>query len=140
MCIGISKDDMMEILAEHDKMKETKTLSMTGASAGDVRRLLLNLELFVEDADALAASPDVTPIAEYDWKDRREDDSEAFAGAYAFLNKLLIDSGVQFGDRGFQLVDVHSLRTILNFEDEKLGKLSGGTDIIIIPNKLSRIS
>jgi hypothetical protein len=39
------------------------------------------------------------------------------------------------GRGGYKVHDVHSKSTLLNFEDEKVGKLSGGTDIAITPFK-----
>jgi hypothetical protein len=65
----------------------------------------LSLELFVEDVDVPVEPPTTTPSTGYDWKDKNENDTSAFAGAYAFMNKLLIDSGVRFGAHDYQFID-----------------------------------
>lgn len=110
---------------------------MSQASAGAVFGLLQDLELIIKDEDV----PDGTisiPTGGYDWQGRNEDDPVAFAGAFEFLKSMLISGGVQFGHDYYQIIDVHSIKSMLSFEDEKLGKLNGGTDVIITPFALSR--
>lgn len=138
---GLSIDDIgrvvSERLAEHDKMKETRTLNMSKASGGAVSKLLVSLEIIVKD-EAVPEGLSNIPIDGYNWNGKHEDDSFAFAGAFEFLKSLL--GPANFGPGCYQLVDVHSSNALLNFDDEKVGKLRGGTDIVITPFALSKMS
>ena len=72
--------------------------------------------------------PEFTP---FDWKDRTE--AAGSADATKHLATELKKFGVSLGRGGYALYDTHARWTILNFEDEKIGKIKGGTDAVIVP-------
>lgn len=74
----------------------------------------------------------------FDWKERKEEDAEAMKELYAHLHTQFQRFGVEWDK--FSLVDVHSRTTILNFSDERIGTLRGGTDLIIVPAGVADIS
>ena len=113
---------------------------MSAVSEGKVIRLLNQLNLIVIN-EPVPAGLGVTDVVGYDWKGRNEDDDAAFSGAYVYLKTMLTTAGVRFEYTQYQLVDVHSLKSLLNFEDEKVSaKLRGGTDIIITPYSVAKFS
>ena len=53
----------------------------------------------------------------------------------------LIKAGVSLNkDGGFQIYDTHSDPNVLSFSDERVGKLKGGTDVIIAPYRVDKLS
>ncbi len=66
----------------------------------------------------------------YMWKALEEPD---MPNASAHLKTQLSSFGIAFEKNSFQLYDVHKYKQLLSFNDPKLGKVSGGTDIILAP-------
>ena len=67
-------------------------------------------------------------------------ESASTSAATMHLQTQLSNFGVVFGDKNYKLVDTHSKNDLLNCEDAKFGKVSGGTDVIIVPANLNEIS
>jgi hypothetical protein len=59
--------------------------------------------------------------------------------ACVHLKGLLTQAGVNF-DTEFQLKDCHTNNQLLNFSDNKVGKIIGGTDLVITPKGTSDFS
>lgn len=139
LCPYLAEETLLSALAKHEKKKEGNTFRMSEASAAGVSLLYQNLEIIVLDEDVPAEAL-LIHTEGYDWRGKNEDDPEAFAGACEYLKSALIGGGVKFERGHYQLIDVHSARSLLSFEDEKVAKLSGGTDIIITPFAVSSVS
>jgi hypothetical protein len=70
------------------------------------------------------------------WNGRKED--EAFEDARAHIESQLKNFKVPLGRGGFKVVDVHTMKNLLDVVDEKIGEISGGTDVIIVPFKTAK--
>jgi len=66
----------------------------------------------------------------FQWTRSEPDDTPA---AMVHLQTQLQEFGLQFGRGHFSLYDVHAIRSFLSFDDERSGKISGGTDLVIAP-------
>eukprot|EP00597_Dinobryon_sp_UTEXLB2267_P000745 CAMPEP_0170072634 /NCGR_PEP_ID=MMETSP0019_2-20121128/10237_1 /TAXON_ID=98059 /ORGANISM="Dinobryon sp., Strain UTEXLB2267" /LENGTH=182 /DNA_ID=CAMNT_0010281731 /DNA_START=223 /DNA_END=767 /DNA_ORIENTATION=+ len=66
----------------------------------------------------------------FQWLDTEEIDTPR---AISHLEQELKKFGVLFGRNNYKMYDVHKIDTLLSFQDEKSGSLSGGTDLIIAP-------
>jgi hypothetical protein len=89
---------------------------------------LASLHYLQEVGDALPATE--LEFLPFEWLDQEEKDTSR---ARAHLEAQLLRFGVQFGPGQYQLYDVHNKKGILNVDDRKTGKLSGGTDLILGP-------
>jgi hypothetical protein len=80
-------------------------------------------------ADPLPISSENAQFLPFEWQQQEELDTPR---AMQPLKTELKKFGVVFGNnRGlFKLYDVHNSHNLLNLQDEKTGKLSGGTDLI----------
>lgn len=74
----------------------------------------------------------------FKWNGRDEDDGVSEARTH--LENQLRRFGVTFGRGHYRLFDCHQNKTLLNCEDDKIGKISGGTDFIIAPYKTATSS
>ncbi len=73
----------------------------------------------------------------FDWGGKAEDQMTPLARSH--LQQLLEIAGINFGTE-FQLIDVHTNRSLLDFEDKNIGKINGGTDLIITPKGTAKMS
>lgn len=79
----------------------------------------------------------VNEFQSFNWtRDEKSDTPLAFQ----HLHTELLRFGVQFGPQHFKIVDIHSGNSTLNVNDEKIGKISGGTDLAILPFAVSSSS
>jgi hypothetical protein len=106
-------------------------LTFSCASESAVRELLGNNDLIVyeEDVDQV----NTTTNAEFQpflWQQIEEKDTPR---AKEHLQNQLSTFGVRFGRGYYCIYDVHSHKTILSLDDNRTGKLSGGTDLLIAP-------
>ena len=54
------------------------------------------------------------------------------------IERELAKFGVCIGRGGYAVVDVHSNKSLLSVRDEKIGEISGGTDIAVVPFKTAK--
>ena len=87
----------------------------------------------MEDGDPVDTESASLSFAAFSWPGNK--DTYA-ATAVKHLKDQLVLFGVNFSDNGFNLYDVHNEHTLLNVDDPKIGKISGGTDCVIAPRRL----
>ena len=92
--------------------------------------------MIVEVNDEEFILPTALPIfTSFNWAGRTED--QGTPDARTHLEAELKKFGVTFGRDSYKLVNIHKVACVLNFEDAKVGKLSGGTDLAIVPYKVA---
>ena len=130
-------EELNRVLDERDAKKKEVTIAMSAASTEKVNGILGKLSILesVEEKEETFSTDSTSPsFLTFDWKNRHEDEASAVADAFSHLEEELKKFPIHFGRGGFKLVDVHS-KSVLNFEDPKVGKLSGGTDVVMVPYK-----
>jgi hypothetical protein len=132
------KEYVKEALTEHDASKREKTLVCSKANRSEVAKMLSDYNVKV-----IMGDPPLEPelkFLPFDWSDRNEDDPGAMCELLLHLNTELGKAGAPFGSGCFHIVDVHSNNTLLSLDDEKFKKICGGTDFLILPQKVAKIS
>jgi hypothetical protein len=138
---------VIEAMDRRDRANKADTVAMSGASLENTSAIFRKLNIMedvLEDDTIDASSASVTSVCvpsftPFCWNGRNE--TEATPDAFIHLKKELdkfLD--IKFGRDGFKLVDVHSSSKLLSFEDPKVAKLSGGTDIVCVPYKTANSS
>ena len=122
-------------LRKYFKSKEChRTVTLSTATQSNLRDLFHNVGF----RRVLYAGPPVEPGQHFDpfqWDGRSED-----AGALDARNHIeaqLVKFGVRIGPDGFKVEDVHKNKMLLNVTDEKIGSISGGSDIVLLPFRTS---
>ena len=129
---------------EKDAEMKAVTVPLSRATQEVVNNILTKLDIVQEDYEedtecsSSSASSNDSLFSPFDWKDQVEDHTATFARAFDHLKRELVKFGIIFGRGGFKLVDVHSQKGMLNFEDAKVGKMSGGSDIVLVPYKTGK--
>ena len=124
-----------EFKAQEEKQKES-TICMSKASESQVSGVLNKLSMIV-----VAGECDIQGIefAKFDWGTQYE--VQGTARALEHLCGGLTAAGVLLEvEGGFQAIDTHAYPGLLNFDDDRVGKISGGTDIVITPYRVDPIS
>jgi hypothetical protein len=67
----------------------------------------------------------------FSWGGRSEEDR--MPGVRTHIETQLRKFAVSMGRGGYKIVDVHTRRHLLDVRDKKVGVLSGGTDIAVVP-------
>jgi hypothetical protein len=95
----------------------------------------LRIAVFEEELNVQVASG--IDFQRFVWRGSEEDcTGDAVAHCRTEFGKF----GIKFGRGGYELYDVHANRQLLNLEDSKSGKLSGGTDVLLGPYGVAKIS
>ena len=126
---------MEELIAGAMRKKENEdkeaTFVMSNVSLTAAKNLLTKMDIPVVNSDT---PPSTTgDFTCFDWGNNDEDNIDTMSTLRLHLQTQLEGFGINFGTGGYQLVDVHTSKSVLSFEEEKLGKFSGGTDFIITP-------
>jgi hypothetical protein len=129
------KEELNQALVEQDKRRTSegkeRTIVASHANQLQTKSLLDRLRVSLVNDTPTSVIPSPTVHVPFDWQNMREND--ACPRARIYIEEELRKEGVILGRSGYEVHDVHSKSTMLNFEDEKVGKLSGGTDIAIAP-------
>jgi hypothetical protein len=112
-----------------------KTIVISEASTQRVTSLYDRIGFVNVKGQAIEAGAGSFPV--FEWQNMSEPDGTPAARDH--LKRWLVDHVVEF-DADFQIVDVHRSRSVLNFEDKNIGKISGGTDIVIAPKNTAMSS
>lgn len=123
----IYKEAYREIQGEQNEERMT----FSTCSENGLRTYLSRIHYQVELGGTLPATE--MEFLPFVWLDQEEKDTPR---ARDHLEAQLSRFGVQFGDGQYQLYDVHTKANILNVDDRKTGKLTGGTDLILGPHGL----
>lgn len=125
--------------SEMETEREECTIAFSKATNRDVVRLVEKLSILVlEDELELALSPNLA-FAPFDWgNDNSQNEAVQTPAAVLHLQNELTKFGCMFGRNNWKLLDLHSWNDSLSFDDPKIGKLSGGTDIALVPFKTAQ--
>ncbi len=126
------KETLKEALAEMEAEKESKTVVISAATQGRVECLFRLNGLTTEEGAFHGSTPAISFLP-FQWNERSE--SEGTPDARNHLEEELIKFGAKFGRGFFKLVDCHRNKHLLNVEDSKIGKISGGSDLVVVPFK-----
>lgn len=118
------------VLDERETSKESKTLSFSKASTAAVTAFIQQHDMIVIAEDDIPTHTSNVSFEPFEWLTDEDKDMER---ATIFLKQQLKKFNISMGRNNFELYDVHASKTILNVDDDKTGKLSGGTDIILAP-------
>ena len=127
---------MEKVLVKHDQEKESKTFVISAATASGTAKVIKSLNIFVTEENDPIFSTSLTAFLPFDWAEMSEPDGSMDATNH--LRAELCKFGVVFGRGGYTLHDTHASQSVLDFEDPKIGKFSGGTDAVIVPYKCSK--
>jgi hypothetical protein len=72
----------------------------------------------------------------FDWHNYAENDK--IPDALNHFQTELTKFGCVFGRGGYKILDVHSNKSFLNYYDKKFGKISGTSDLAIVPYKTAK--
>ncbi len=132
---SLVKASVKEAEAEREQEKERKTLVVSHASFTAVQSYLEELDILVLEQDSSTVeSTEGVSFEPFTWIGGEE---ACIPSAMLHFEQELKKFGVRFGTDNFKFYDVHSKHQLLNINDEKSGKLSGGIDLILGPHGLS---
>jgi len=118
-------------MKEHaDEEKESNTIAFSTVSKNTIRSYLAFIKMAILVEDPPNAVENNVSFEPFQWLDTEEIDTPR---AISHLEQELKKFGVLFGRNNYKMYDVHKIDTLLSFQDEKSGSLSGGTDLIIAP-------
>jgi hypothetical protein len=122
---------LKEAMHELSQEKEEKFVTMSKVTSATLQQVLLRFKLVV----SLYPAPQTNAVfPPFNWGGRRENDPQAFDEVFNHMKTNLQEHGVSLGEGGhYKLCDVHATRNFLNFADEKVGEIHGGTDVAIVP-------
>lgn len=129
--LAFAKEDIKQALKEYDQEKEEYSTTFSSITLDKCSRILSKCQLTViaEDVDVPSSSQSFTPFM---WDDGRSEDVQ-MNDIVTHLKLQLTKFGVQFGQNGFDVYDVHKDKNFLTVEDDKLARIRGGTDCVIAP-------
>jgi len=131
------KSAVIEAMNERDASIKEDTVSMSGVTDGKMRNILSKLNLSVEEcSDDIPPTPEAVNFLAFDWEDKSE--PEKTPDACIHLSKELTKFGCIFQRGGYKVVDIHTDDAFLKIHDKKIGNLSGGSDVAIVPFKTSK--
>ena len=125
----------MAKLDERDKAKQDMTVVISSATQSKVVSLFKQVGFHKKVYDGPDISPSVT-FSPFDWQQKDED--TALPDACKHIESELKKFGVIIGRGGYTVEDVHLNRNLLNVKDEKVGAISGGSDVAIVPYKTAK--
>jgi hypothetical protein len=127
--------EFIKALDERELKKESNTIVISEATQARVIRLLEGISVGIID-DEFEGSTQSISFSPFNWNGLSEIQGTPYARDH--LEKELKKFGAKFGRGNYKLVDCHSLRDLLSFDDNKIGKISGGSDLIIVPFKTAQ--
>jgi hypothetical protein len=128
-------DVIVAKLDERDKTKKDVTVVISSATQTKVDSLFKQVGFHkkVYDGPVITPSGNFTP---FDWGQRDED--TALPDACNHIEDELKKFGVLIGRGGYAVEDVHLNKNLLNVRDERVGAISGGIDVAIVPYKTAK--
>jgi len=126
------KEAVGEVFDEKNATTELNTIIMSEASQMKFDSLIQRMGLNIIEEEVPVIDHSVE-FERFNWNG--ESEPEGTPRARTHLEIELRKFGCQFGRSGYKLVDVHTKNNLLNIKDTKIGKLSGGSDVVIVPYK-----
>jgi hypothetical protein len=111
------------------------SIALSRASKGEVNEVLGRIDFTVripatdEDVSTLGFDSSFVPFAWPASHNEKVSTPDLFAHISGYM-------GTWLKSQGYQMVDVHNDKKCLSFKSSKVGNLSGGTDLMIIPATL----
>jgi hypothetical protein len=121
---------------EREKAKSAATVVISSATQTKVEHLFRVVGLHRRVYDGPAVALPSVHFLPFNWAHRDEDDG--LPDARTHIENELKKFGVPIGRGGYAVEDVHSDKRLLNVSDEKIGAISGGTDIALVPYKTAK--
>lgn len=118
-------------LEERDKAKKDVTVVISSATQSKVESLFKQVGFHKKVYDGPVISAPSVSFTSFDWDQRDED--TALPDARIHIENELKKFGAQIGPDGYAVEDVHLKKNLLNVKDEKVGAISGGSDIAVVP-------
>eukprot|EP01031_Cornospumella_fuschlensis_P028981 gene28981-34975_t len=120
-----------------EKSKKDSIVAISSATQSYVQSVFkqVGLTTVVEEA------PEADSEAHFEkfyWGGRNEEDG--LPDACSHIERQLKKFGVTIGRGGYKVVDVHTNKHLLDVSDDKIGEITGGTDVVVIPNKTANSS
>ena len=125
-------DAIVAKLDERDSAKKDVTVLISRATQTKVDSLFRHVGFNILIGDDLNAE-DGASFEAFTWNGRSEDDG--LPDARTHIENQMRNFGVILGRGGYKIVDVHTNNQLLNVNDEKIGVISGGSDIAVVPFK-----
>lgn len=123
-------------LEERDKAKKDVTVVISSATQSEVDSLLKQVGFHKKVYDGPVISASSVSFTSFDWDHRDED--TALPDARNHVENELKKFGVRIGRGGYAVEDVHLNKNLLNVKDEKVGAISGGSDVAVVPYKTAK--
>jgi hypothetical protein len=124
-------DAVVAKLDERDKAKKDLTVAISKATTSKVVTLFKQVGFHQKVYDGPVIAVPVT-FAPFDWGQRDED--TALPDARTHIEIELRKFGVPIGHKnGYAVEDVHKIKDLLTMSDEKVGAISGGSDVAVVP-------
>ncbi len=126
--INLIKANLNEVLDEREKKQKQETIVVSEATNKKAQDLVQKIKFSVVASRFLSSiqQPHCEPFT---WLG---DEASGTPAACIHLRGLLTQAGVNF-DAEFQLEDCHTNKQLLDFSDDNIGKITGGTDLVITP-------
>lgn len=128
---AVLKATFKEAMQELEAEQKSIGLTFSSCSDGALKAFLARLNVGVEVGDPAGLFDAAITFNPFQWQATEDSDTPR---AREHLEEELKRFGIKFGKGGYQLYDVHTKKQLLNLDDRKTGKLSGGTDLILCPH------
>jgi hypothetical protein len=125
-------EEVVKALDERDSRKESLTIVISRATQTRVKKILTNVGFTIQ-VDNIEVFTQGQLFSPFLWNGMSETDGTRHARDH--LENELTKFGARFSRGYFKLVDCHENNNLLSFDDPKIGKISGGSDLIIVPFK-----
>ena len=124
-------------LKNHDAEKKARTIAISQCSKAEATKLVKCLDVIICDA----SPEEVAELAEddlsaYPWRSPIDEKAQSAD----IVEHLRAHAGTFLNTLGYKLVDTHTSRTCLDFESSTIGKITGGTDAMIVPKRVNAAS
>lgn len=131
-CTDDSVDEAPLTEAAYKRLEaaKAKPWSISTITEAGISLLLKSTNFIIEEFQTLESLHAET-TAGFEWGHRTE--SQGTSDAVHYLRDKLFTAGVNFGNGGYKLVDVHANKNLLNVPISDEIRLSGSTDAIIVP-------
>ena len=117
---------------ERENSQRNATVVISGATHHEVSQLFKRVGLYrTLNLDPVPVDSLPYHFTPFDWAGRDED--EGLPDARDHIEVQLKNFGVRIGPGGYKIKDVGKNKTLLDVDDEKVGRIRGGTDVAVVP-------
>ena len=128
-------DNKFNLLDRRESDAQTPTLVISAVTNEKFQSVMSKFGIVsIDETDDVPDIPQEFLV--FDWHNNAENDK--IPDALNHLQTELKKFGCFFGRGGYKILDVHSNKSFLNFHDKKIGKVSGTSDLAIVPYKTAK--